>query len=116
MQFLNALSDKTRVGITALICAFAALVSWIVTGFEFSSAAAATFLRLSVVLGALYWSLPKPGEKVAFSKIGPAIAVLAVLIILTRKSILLFLPIAAVVGFALFLMTPKKPRPHTHRS
>ncbi|HVW01520.1 MAG TPA: hypothetical protein VHB77_14305 [Planctomycetaceae bacterium] len=66
-------------------------------------------IRIGAVLGALWMALPAPGERIGirWARIAPLLSVAVVLIVATRKMILVLIPALIVVGILLALLRPK---------
>jgi hypothetical protein len=102
--------NKPLVGIIGLVCLIASAVCW--AYFPEQTSAQSAFLRIGIVMSALFLALPKAGEHVRWERLAPIIVGSVVLIALTKRMILVILPLLLVIGIALTIFRPKpKPRP-----
>lgn len=68
-------------------------------------------IRVGVVLGALAWALPRPGESVRWQGLAPLLIVIVLLMAATRKMILAFIPALVVIAVILKITRPKPSAP-----
>jgi len=66
------------------------------------------FLRVGVVMGALWFAVPVRGAEVAWEKMMPILVGGIVLIALFKRVILVALPIAVGVGAIAYFLRPRK--------
>lgn len=106
--------NKPLVGIIGLVCLISAGVCWVF--FPDQSSALSACVRVGVVMTALYFALPKPGEQVRWGRLIPVIAGSIVVIALAKKMILVILPMLIILGILLALLRPRaKQRPPRER-
>ncbi len=102
--------NKPLVGIIGIVCLISAAVCF--AFFPEQSSAKSAFLRIGVVMTALFLALPKPGEHVRWERLAPIIAGSIVVLALGKKMIVVILPLVIVIGILLALFRPRtKPRP-----
>jgi hypothetical protein len=101
-------TNRPLIGVAALGCLLAAGGVWLLAPDH--DAALAAFLRVGLVMGALWLALPSTGESVAWAKIAPILAGSVVLIVISRKAFLFLLPavLFLAVVFAIVLPKPKR--------
>lgn len=102
--------NKPLVGVIGLVCLCASAVCFI--WFPDQTSAQSATLRIGVVMTALFLALPKSGEHVRWERLAPIIVGSVVLIALTKRMILIILPMIIIIGILMTLFRPKtKPRP-----
>jgi hypothetical protein len=102
--------NKPLVGIIGLVCLVAAGVCFI--WYREQTSALSAFLRIGVVMTALFLALPKAGQNVRWERLVPIIAGSIILITLSKRMILVALPAILVVGILLSILRPRpKQRP-----
>ena len=102
--------NKPLVGIIGLICLIAFAVCFVF--YPEQTSARSAFLRIGVVMVALFLALPKAGEHVRWERFVPIIVGAVVLIALSKRMILVALPAIVVIGILLAFLRPRtKPRP-----
>jgi hypothetical protein len=102
--------NKLLVGIIGVVCLIASAVFYFY--FPDQTSARSACLRIGVVMVALFFALPKPGEHVRWERLVPIFLGSVVLIVLSKRMILVALPLIIVVGILLAFLRPRsKPRP-----
>lgn len=102
--------NKPLVGIIGLVCLISSAICYVF--FYEQTSARSAFLRIGIVMTALFLALPKAGETVRWERLVPIIVGSVVLITLTKRMILVALPVIIVVGVLLSILRPRsKPRP-----
>ena len=96
---------KLILGVLAIACGVTAVVVHFC--FPDQQAVLSAAIRIGAVLAALWFALPAPGERVRWARIAPMLAVAVVLIVVTRRMILVLIPGLVVVGILLALLRPK---------
>jgi hypothetical protein len=96
---------KLILGVIAVACFVTAAVVYVF--FREQQAVLSGAIRIGAVLGALWFALPAPGERVRWGRIAPMLAVAVVLIVVTRRMILVLVPALVVAGILLALLRPK---------
>jgi hypothetical protein len=114
MSNSSDLINKPLVGVLALLCLGIALGTWIFSPDQ--QGVYAAFTRVGAVLAALWMALPKPGEQVRWAKLSPYIVAAAVLMVLTKKLIILAVPLLMVLGFLELMLRPRPKRRPDSRS
>lgn len=110
MNDTNSRISRTQVGILAALCLAIALGIWAFS--PESQAALAAFLRVGIVMSALWFAVPAKGAKLAWDKILPILVGGIVLIALSRKLIIVALPLSIAVGLLIYFLRPRpKQRP-----
>lgn len=107
----STLSEKRLlVGILSVVCLVLSAILWIFGTDPQNSPLVGSLVRVGVVLGALWFALPRKGESVVWSKaLFPGVAIVVAMAFL-RRAAWWILPLAVVVGIALVLLRPK-PKP-----
>jgi hypothetical protein len=102
--------NKPLVGILAGVCLVVALGTWIL--YPEQQAVYAALLRVGAVMFALWLALPKPGEEVRWAKLSRYIVGAVILMVLTKKMILVAIPLFAAAGVLELMLRPRpKQRP-----
>lgn len=105
--------NKPLVGLIGLTCLLSAGAGYIWWPGQTSLISACS--RVGIVMAALYLALPKPGDNVRWERIAPIFVGTVVLIVLSRKMILVLLPLLLVAGVLMVLTRPRDrfrpPRP-----
>lgn len=102
--------NKPLVGAIGLVCLCASAVCFL--WFPEQTSAQSATLRIGIVMTALFLALPKSGEHVRWERLAPIIAGSIVLVALTKRMILVILPMLVIIGILLTLFRPRsKPRP-----
>ena len=110
MLIMNARVEEDRwrkliLGVLAIACLVTAVVVYVCYPEQESILSAA--IRIGVVLGALWFALPPPGQRVRWGRMAPVLAVAVVLIVVTRTKILVVIPGLVVAGILLALLRPR---------
>ncbi|MFO1020587.1 MAG: hypothetical protein U0903_07815 [Planctomycetales bacterium] len=109
---VNPQRQKWLIGGCAALCLIVALVMQFTAPDQ--DAIQGSFVRIGLVLAALAWAFPKPGEQFGWQKLAPLIIAFAVLMVLTKKMILFLVPAVILVGIALKFTRPSQ-RPQVLR-
>ena len=97
--------NKPLVGVMGAVCLVAAAVCYV--WYPEQTSARSAFVRIGIVMTALYFALPQPGESVMWGRLAPIIAGSVVLIVLSKKIILVALPMLLVIGIVLAIFRPR---------
>ena len=100
--------SRTRVGVLAIVCLASAAGTFFFA--RTNEALLSAFLRVGLVLAALWLALPPQGQSIAWEKITPFIVGAVVLVVVTKKAFVFVLPVAIVVAIAFALLRPKPKR------
>ncbi len=116
MQSTSAGVNRPLVGILSLVCLTLSLgIALFVPG---SDASYAAFLRVGLVLAAMWIALPKDGSQMRWMKISPVLGLAVLFAFATSKGKVLvaLLPILVVVGSIIVMLRPRDKRaPRTRR-
>lgn len=105
---------RTQVGIIAATCLGIALGIW--TFFPENEALLSAFLRVGILMTALWFAVPAKGAELVWEKILPVLAGGLVLIALAKRLLIVALPLAIAVGVAAYFLRPRhKERPGERR-
>mgnify|MGYP007059454760 FL=1 len=106
---------RTQVGIIAAICLGIAAGCWFF--FPQNEALLSAFLRVGIVMTALWFAVPAKGAELAWEKILPILAGGLVLVALAKRVMIVALPLAIAVGVAAYFLRPRhKPKPGERRN
>jgi len=96
------------VGVIALLCLAASALLWLFVGDPESNPLLGALTRVGIVLGALWFALPRQGQNVVWSRaLAPVVAVIVAFAVLRRAGWWI-VPLALVVGLAIVIIRPKK--------
>lgn len=104
---LNPRLQKRLIGVCAGLCLLVALVMQFT--FPDQDAIQGSFVRIGLVLAALAWALPRPGERFGWQGLAPLVIAFVVLMAATKKMVLFLVPALIVIGVVLKLTRPRQP-------
>ncbi|MCY2963949.1 MAG: hypothetical protein NT069_09945 [Planctomycetota bacterium] len=110
MEQFNLATKRLLVGIISLVCLALSALVWIFGADPQSNPVLGSLTRIGIVLGTLWFALPREGENVAWSKALVPIVGLVVVIAMMRRASWWLLPAAVVIGIAIVIIRPKKKR------
>ncbi len=107
--------SRTQVGVLAGLCLAASLAIKLFV--PESQLMMAAFLRVGIVMSALWFAVPAKGAKVNWDKVLPVLVGGIVLIALSRRIMIVALPLAIAVGVLAYFVRPRpKQRPGERES
>lgn len=105
----NVTLNRTLAGVLALACGAAGIVLCALRGIEDQFAAG--FIRVGIVLGALWCAMPSRSREAAWARVSPWAVVGAVLAaVLLVRHLRALLPIVIALSIAGYVLRPRKRR------
>lgn len=101
-------SQKPLVGIIAGLCLAVSLATWFFAPER--DAMMAAFLRVGLVMSALWLAMPSKGESIAWAKATPIIGIVIAVVALSRNAAKFVLPALLVAGVAIAILRPRPKR------
>jgi len=109
MHDRNVALNRTLAGFLAIGCGIAGIVLCATRGIEDQFGAG--FIRVSIVLGALWCAMPSRGKEAAWARVSPwAVVGVVLAAVLLVRHLRVLLPLAIALAAAGYVLRPRKRR------
>jgi hypothetical protein len=98
---------RQLVGVLAISCFLAAVILWALGADPRGNPVLASLPRLGIVLGTLWYALPKTGQNFVWSRVLTPVLIMVGLMALLRRAAWWIVPAAIIVSVALVFIRPK---------